>query len=279
MHSKVIAGILAFGASVAWAEDAATPAEPYLRDRGPGIASSMFGTYISPGEVIIYPYVEYYRDKDYEYAPIELGGTLDRDFRGKYRATEALLFFGYGVSDRLALEFEAAIIEAQLDRDPTDDSGTPDRIEESGLGDVEGQIRWRWSAESATRPEIFSYFETVFPSQDEGSLIGTTDWELKLGQGISRGYRWGTLTARLAIGYDNAESSFEMGESAVEYLRRFSPRFSLFGGVEGAQDEYELITEAQVHLSPRATLKLNNAFGLTSKATDWAPEVGILFRL
>jgi len=46
--------------------------------------------------------------------------------------------------------------------------------------------------------------------------------------------------------------------------------------VEGDQDEVEQITEAQWFLRPNIYLKLNNSFGLTSKATDWAPEVGVM---
>jgi hypothetical protein len=252
---------------------------PYLRDRGAGIPLSQFGTYIEPGELIVYPFFEYYRDGNHEYAPNELGGTLDVDYRGNYRATEELLFLGLGVSERLAIELEGALIQASLDRDPADLSGVPDRTEESGLGDVEGQLRWRWVAESAERPELFSYFETVFPTQDAGSLIGTTDWEFKLGSGVIRGFRWGTMTVRAAVEYDNAEGAAEIGEAAVEYLRRLSPRWRVFGAVEGTQDEIELIPEAQLRLSERVVLKLNSAFGLTSKATDWAPEVGVLFRL
>jgi hypothetical protein len=45
--------------------------------------------------------------------------------------------------------------------------------------------------------------------------------------------------------------------------------------VEGEQDEVALIAELQWRLSPRATLKLNNGFGLTNKAPDQAPEIGI----
>ena len=30
--------------------------------------------------------------------------------------------------------------------------------------------------------------------------------------------------------------------------------------------------------SPRISVRINNAFGLTAKATDWAPELGIVFR-
>jgi hypothetical protein len=251
---------------------------PILRDRGTGIPLSQFGTYIATGELVVYPFFEYYRDADHEYAPNELGGTLDRDYRGEYRATEELLFLAYGVSERLAVELEAAVIQASLERDPNDLSGTADRIEESGLGDVEGQVRWRWARETPHGPEFFSYFETVFPTQDEGSLIGTTDWEFKLGSGLIRGFPWGTMTVRAAVEFDNAEGAAELGEAAVEYLRSVSERWRLFCAVEGTQDEIELIPEVQRRLSSRATLKLNSAVGLTSKATDWAPEVGLLFR-
>jgi hypothetical protein len=37
------------------------------------------------------------------------------------------------------------------------------------------------------------------------------------------------------------------------------------------------LTAPQWHFSPRAYAKLNTAFGVTSKATDFAPEVGVLF--
>jgi hypothetical protein len=47
--------------------------------------------------------------------------------------------------------------------------------------------------------------------------------------------------------------------------------------VEGSDDEVELIAEAQWHLSRFAFVKLNNAVGLRSKATDSAPEVGVMF--
>ena len=94
----------------------------------------------------------------------------------------------------------------------------------------------------------------------------------------TRGFGWGTLTARVALEYDEASSSpFDLGEYAIEYLKRLSPRFRIYLGVEGTQDELELITELQWHFSRRAFLRLNNAFGLTSKATDWAPEVGVVF--
>ena len=247
------------------------------RDRGPGVPVSQFGTYIQRGELIVYPFFEYYRDKDAEYSPDEFGFGLDQDFRGKYRASEGLIFLGYGVTDRLAVEFEAAIIKARFEKSPDDPTDVPSIIEESGLGDVEGQLRWRWERETESRPEIFSYFETVFPLQKQKILIGTQDWEFKFGSGIVRGFSWGTATLRAAIEYDGAEGSVGVGEVAIEYLKRISPGLRVFAALEGVQDEIELITEAQWFLRPNIVLKLNNAFGVTSKATDWAPEIGLMF--
>lgn len=246
-------------------------------DRGPGLPTSMFGTYIEPGEIIVYPFFEYYRDRDAEYSPAELGYGLDEDFRGRYRAREGLIFLGYGLSERFAVEFEAAVISATLDKSPNDPSSMPARLDESGLGDVEGQLRWRWKNETANRPEVFSYFETVFPLQKQKRLIGTQHWEFKLGTGIVRGFTWGTTTLRAAIEYDGEEGSAALGEYALEYLKRISPALRLFAAVEGSEDEVELITEAQWFLRPGLILKLNSSFGLTSKATDWAPEVGLMF--
>jgi len=252
----------------------------YLKDRGTGIATSMFGTYIRRGELIVYPFYEYYRDQDFEYKPEELGVVGSQDFRGRYRANEGLLFLAYGLSDNFALELEAAVIKASFEKSPNDPSALPPRIEESGLGDVEGQLRWRWRKQTEERPELFSYFEAVAPHSKDKVLIGTSGWELKLGTGLIRGFRWGTLTARLAVQYEEASSShFDLGEYAIEYLKRVSPSWRFYVGLEGTQDELGLITEVQWHLSRHAVIKLNNGLGLTSKATDWAPEIGVAFVL
>jgi len=272
--ARLLGGTLLLAAAAA-SLAAAQQSVDRARDRGAGIPTSMFGIYIEPGQVLLYPFFEYYRDSNAEYKPAELGYGLDRDFRGKYRASEGLIFLGWGISDRLAIEFEAAVISATQHKSPADTSAMPARLEESGLGDVEGQLRWRWNRESESRPEIFSYFETVFPLQKAKKLIGTQDWELKLGTGVVRGFGWGTGTVRFGLAW--AEGAFELGEYAVEYLRRVSPLLRVYAGIEGSEDEVELITETQWTLAPRVLLRLNSAFGLTSKATDWAPEVGLLF--
>lgn len=248
------------------------------RDRGPGIPTSMFGTYIQQGEWLLYPFLEYYRDNNLEYSPDEFGHSLDADFRARYRASEGLVFIGYGLTDRLAFEMEAAVIRARLTKSPDDPSSMPPVLEESGLGDVEGQLRFRWNRETERTPEVFSYFETVLPLQRNKRLIGTQDWEFKFGTGAVRGFSWGTMTLRAAMEYDAADQNMALGEVAVEYLRRVSSRIAVYAGVEGTQDEIEGITEVQWRVGRNVVLKFNNAFGLTSKATDWAPEFGVLFR-
>jgi hypothetical protein len=254
-----------------------TTVPTYLKDRGTGVATSMFGTYIRKGELILYPFFEYYRDEDLEYNPDELGGEGLDDYRGRYRAKEGLLFFGYGLTEDLAFEMEVAGISASFEKSPDDPSALPPLIEESGLGDVEGQLRWRWKRENESRPELFSFFEFVFPHNEEKVLIGTPGWELKLGTGLTRGFHWGTLTVRAAIEYDEASSSpFDLGEYAFEYLKRVSPSWRLYVGIEGSSDELSLIAEAQWHVTRNIFVKLNNGLGLTSKATDWSPEVGVV---
>ncbi|UCF78871.1 MAG: hypothetical protein JSW03_00910 [Candidatus Eiseniibacteriota bacterium] len=250
----------------------------HLRDRGPGIPTSMFGTYVQRGDLLIYPFFEFYLNDDMEYSPAEFGHGLDEDFRGKFRGYEGLIFLAYGVTDRLAIELEAAVIDATLETAASDPSGTPDRIEESGLGDVEGQVRWRWTEEREGRPEVFSYFEAVAPVQREKLLIGTPDWEFKLGTGLVRGFSWGTVTLRMAGEYSVEESKLELGEYAVEYLKRLTPAWRGYVGIEGSQDEIELITEVQWHITDFLFVKFNNAFGVTSKANDWAPEAGLMLR-
>lgn len=246
----------------------------YLKDRGPGIPTSMFATYIQKGEWIVYPFFEYYLDNNLEYSPNEFGFTLDQDFRGKYRASEGLMFLGYGLTDRLAFEVEVAMIRASLERSPDDLSGMPDKLAESGLGDMQIQLDWMWSKETERRPGFFSYAEVVFPHHKSKPLIGTPELETKAGIGLIKGFRWGTITVRAAV--EQAGGHVDLGEYAVEYYKRLSKRLCVYAGIEGSQDELAVIGEIQWWLSDTVRLKFNNGFGVTSKATGWAPEIGLM---
>jgi hypothetical protein len=253
-------------------------AQPYLEDRGSGVPTSMFGTYAEPGQLLIYPFFEYYFDNSMEYNLDEFGLEEDMDFEGKYRATEGLIFLGYGISDRLFIELEMAVLDAKFES-AEGDTFLADEITESGFGDAEMQVTWRWSKETAKRPEFFSYGEVVFPHSEDKVFLGTPDWEFKVGSGMIRGFKWGTMTLRAAFEYSLEDEEVAVGETAIEYLKRLSPNWKVYLGVETDFEDAELITEAQWHLSDRIFVKLNNAFGVMGNATDWAPEVGIMFMI
>lgn len=280
--------VLAIAAAIGAAAPAQAPNDPpdvvtlpgYLEDRGTGLPTTLFGTYIRGGDFLVYPFFEYYRDQDREYKPSELGFVGEVDYRGRYRASEGLLYLGYGLTDDLAVELEVAVIKATLEKSADDPSDLPARLEASGLGDIDAHLLWRWRREDERRPEFFSFVKVAFPRREADPLIATPDWEVGLGTGLIRGFRWGTVTIRAAVEFAaGSTSEFDVGEYAVEYLKRVSPKWRLYAAVEGTQDEVSLITEAQWRLSDNVFLRLNNGLGLSSKATDWEPEVGILFRL
>jgi len=254
--------------------------EPWwLADRGTGISTSLFGTYVEEGELLVYPFYEYVVNKEEELHASEVGGVGEEDFLGDFKQHEYLLFLGYGFTDRLAVELEAALYTTATLDIPDDAPGQiPNyHLKESGLGDVESQLRWRISKETETRPEYFSFFEVVFPLQKDKFLIGTSDWEYAVGFGAIKGYRWGTMTGRIAAAYDRAESAVELDEWAIEYLKRLSDRWRVVATIEGEDDDVSLIGEAQLRLGSHAVLKLNTGIGITEKAEDFAPEVGVIF--
>ena len=62
------------------------------------------------------------------------------------------------------------------------------------------------------------------------------------------------------------------------FLReKISDHFKLFGMFEGSQDELELIVESQIHVNKNIYFKIGSGFGITPKATDIAPEIGVMF--
>jgi hypothetical protein len=269
-----VLGALA-AAGPARAQDGEPPA--YLADRGTGISTSLFGTYVRQGELLVYAFYEYTKNTFEEYKPSELGFAGEQEFAGTSVEEEHLLFLAYGATDRLAVELEGSLYTtASLDKDPDDTTAVPERIEESGLGEIEGQIRYRWRPETARRPELYSFLEVVFPVQTDEVLIGVQDWEFGAGFGAIRGFRWGTITGRLSVKHDAEDAAVEPGEYAFEYLKRVSPRWRLVGTLEGEDDEVAAIGEAQWFFR-HGFLKLNCGFGLTEKAPDIAPEVGVIF--
>ena len=252
----------------------------WLRDRGDAISSSMFATYIHPGELIVFPFFEYLQDNNREYQPREFGLGPRVDFRGKFHSTAEQVFLGYGVNDWLALEFEMAHISADFTKSPKD-GFLPPKIKQSGLTDIEAQVRARVSRENARWPEFYLYSEFVARTQRGKALISENYWDIRPGVGFIKGFGFGTLTGRINLEYNHEGKTLDLGEVSVEYLKRLSTNFRLFlaieGGETGSMDEWATVQGFQLRLSNSLFFKFDNTLGISSKADDWVPQVGLMW--
>jgi len=250
---------------------------PWLADRGEGVHNSMFGTYTAKNEFQVYLFYEFTFNHDAEYKPSELGFVGNQDFLAKRTDHEFLIFMAYGITEDLMVEFESALwTRSTQHKAGADTSAMPFTLTEKGLGDTEGQIRWRFIHESAGVPEVLTFFEYVLPLQRDRVLIGTQAWEFSIGLVFTKGFSFGTLSAKISYGYDRGEKKAELGEYSIEYVKRLSDQWRLVLSVEGEQDEIEGIAEIQWMPTKHIMFKINMAVGLTSKAADYAPELGIL---
>ena len=251
----------------------------YLYDRGTGMTTSLFGTYVRKGEFLFYPFYEYEREEHEEYNPDDFGIDNDQDYPGTADLHQFLLFATYGLTDNLLIELEWSAQEKQSIHRASQDTGPGQRtFSESGSGAFETQLRWRMFKETRLTPELFSYFETVFPLQRDRMLIGQSEWELVYGLGLVKGFKWGTITVRGSVTHEPEIDHTEFGEYAIEYLKRFGDDFRWVMTLEGSKKELSSIFELQWYFHKQAFLKLNTGIGLTREAVDYAPEIGIMFR-
>jgi hypothetical protein len=268
--------------------DSGAPLPDYLRDRGPGAPTSRLGTYAIAGEWLVEPYAEYTSNKDFEYDPADLGfPSAQESLHGKYHSTAGRVFAAYGLNERAVIELDAGFLDALLDRDPTDVSGGPAKISESGLGPVRARFTWQFLEENEHRPEFFGYGEAVVPHDADKALIGNPDWILNGGLGVIRGFNWGTMTARIGLEYDTSSSSrLDFHEYAIEYLRRISPGLNLYlGYVVFEGDEAYFATELHWSPKPNVTIRFGNKLGVvaqalsaTSNSADYVPTLGVIVR-
>jgi hypothetical protein len=233
--------------------------------------------------LLIYPFFAYSKDNDREYQPAKLGFGLNADFLTRFRSSEGVIFIGYGLSTKVALELEAAYITAHLDKDPTDPSSMPARISEKEIGDLELQIRYRPLFETVHRPEIYTFLELTPATNTHKVLISEPGWDVKPGLGFVKGFSFGTLQLKITAEWNREAHSPDLGELSIEYLKRLSPalRFNLAveGGESGAPDEFEMIGGLRWRISDNAWLKLDNSIGPSPKATGWGPQVGVQLAL
>ena len=169
-RSVLIATILAAGLTVG-AQPACAQEPAYLADRGDGIRTSLLSTYIRPKEFVVYPFYEYTKTRKYEYSGSDLGFVGDTDYLGEKVEHEYLIFLGYAFNDSWMLEFESALhSKVKFTKAANDPTQVPAEIRESGLGDTEAQLRWRYAKETETRPEIVSIARSLYE-------IGESFWK------------------------------------------------------------------------------------------------------
>jgi hypothetical protein len=254
-----------------------------LRDRGPGIRTSEFQTYIQRGQFFIIPSASYMKDHNFEYNPIDWGFGQQADLRGTFHGSSGQLFLAYGVNDWLALEVEGSYLDAQFERSPQDTTATPQQINESGFGDFAVQARLRFVKEKRSRPEIWGSLEFIPAANQDKVLIGDKQSDLKGEIGFTRGYQFGTMTFKTTIEYNHGDHHWDLGETSIEYLRQLSLNWRLMAAVEGgeggAPDEFVFVTSFQARLARRAVLNFGNSFGLMSKSTDLEPYIGVRLEL
>jgi hypothetical protein len=278
VSSLILATVLAGGSQLAGAQDTGLP--DYLADRGDAIRTSLLATYIRPKEFIFYPFYEYTRTTNWEYKASDLKLVGDVDYLGKKVDQEYLVFLAYAWNDSWAIEFESALhASVEFTKAPNDPvTAVPQKIKESGLGDTEAQLRWRYAKETETRPEITIMFQTEFPLQKKKVLLGTPDWGFGTGFVLTKGYTSGTYSFRGQLNYDRKDRETAFGEFGLDYLKKLSQKWNVALTLEGEGSEASVIGEAQYNISKSAMLKLNCGFGLTHKDRQVAPEIGVLFR-
>lgn len=250
----------------------------YLQDRGTGIPTSMFSTFIKKNELILYPYYEVYFDKHRMYKPSDLGFADDNEYQSpKFRGHEGLFFVAYGITEGFALQYEATVVTETIYKAKNDHSTMPSKFNEGGLGSMEFQLRYRLQKESIKKPEIFGYNEIILPLQKNRKLIGTQHLELSQGIGFIKGFKWGTMTVRASSIYDGGEKKISVFEYGLEYMKQVSRLLRVSGILEGSTGDFTFVADFQFHVTPYLYIRLNNAFGITRNASDHAPEVGFLF--
>ena len=253
----------------------------YFHDRGKGMWTSLFGTYIQKHELLIYPFFEYSYQHDFEYPSSDPGFNGDQTYRSKYKQGEYLVYLGYAINNWMGVEFESGVYTS-IKKASADTSKVPTTYKETGFGDTQIEFNFRLLTETSNRPDVFAYQEFDLPFQKNKHITGKQELQSKSGVGLSKGFSFGTLTSRFAIIWAPQAGTVKIGEYSLEYLKRISPVVRIYSGFEGTNlGELEYFAEVQPHFGKRkdSFIRLNDGIGLTNQTLDHLPEIGVLISL
>ena len=258
----------------------------FLRDRGPGVPTSLFDIYVARHELDVVPFFAYLDNQGFQYSPDELGVPGEETYRAKVRTEQGVLFLAYGVSDSVSVGLTVAAGGATFHKSSADPTAVPATIDESGLSELRPEVTWRFLTETERRPELFAFMTVGLPHSKDKYLVGLDGWLLKPGLGVAKGFSWGTLVARFGFEYDTSSASpLDFGAWMVEAQRRFSPKWWASAGFEGVTggpynlDEVYLTGEVVWEPKPGFGVRLRPQLGLTRYTKGWGIEVGFVFRL
>jgi hypothetical protein len=250
----------------------------FLRDRGPGMQTSLNATYLAEKEFLFYPFYEYNFVVNEEYIPMDLGYDVDQAYEAKSSSHEALLYLGYGISDWLIAEAEVAFINFTQQKSSSDNSTMPSPYKESGIENIDFQLRWRYWKETSKKPELFSNFVLAVPSAGSNKIIGLTGYDFKFASGLIKGFRFGTMIVSSSFQYNTYDSQFDFLGLDIEYVKRLNDKFRVYVGFDGLPipDAFAVSTNLQIFPKPWMFIRLGNSFGIGSSGLiDFNQEIGV----
>ena len=265
---------------------AEVPGSPgYLRDRGPGVPTSLSGIYLTPGEWLGAASYQDLENRGFQYTPDDFGFADTNDYLGEYRFSGGFFFLGYGLNESIALALKVTGGSTKLTKASDDPSAMPAEIKESGISEIAPELTWRFITENVDRPELYAFVSILIPHDRDKDLIGTQDWVVLPGIGLNRGFSWATLSARMNFEYDAAsESTLDFGKWSVEGQRRFSDSWWVSVGLEGQVGGATNFDEAwqtafiQWSPTPHIAVRFGSRIGLTQMTEGWTGEIGIVVR-
>lgn len=269
---------------VARADDVPGSAE-YLRDRGPGVPTTLTGIYLDQDEWLGAASYQHLENRGFQYSPEEFGFADANDYLGKYESSAGILFVGYGFSNSLGLGLKVTGGSIKLTKASDDLSAMPAEMKESGISAIAPELTWRFMTETAHRPELYAIVAVLIPQNRDTALIGTPDWFVLPGIGLNKGFSWATLSARMNFEYDAAsESTIDFGTWSIEGQRRFSDAWWVSAGLEGQVgggsnfDEAWQTTFVQWYAGPHVAVRFGSRIGLTQMTEGWTGEIGLVVR-
>ncbi|MEO8577225.1 MAG: hypothetical protein ABI556_11015, partial [Gemmatimonadales bacterium] len=246
----------------------------------------MFVVRLSEGTGIAIGSFERGENRRFQYNPDEFGfPDTGRDFNGRLRSAEGVLFLGYGITRSIAVAFEAAIAAETFRKASNDASGLPARLHESGLGDVQAEVDVRLFGQGILRPGGFLVTEVVFPHSKNRRLIGSPGLLIRPALGAYKNVGRAIILARLAGEYDSdsgtqldwGEWGLEVGVAAMKSLRLAAGFEGTVGGANNF-DEVSLVTDLQWMASGTFGFRAQSGTGFTEHSRGFSPEVGLMIR-